>query len=209
MKEKIITETRIEGNIIFDRKVIFENDCIVTGKIQAGDISSDGDINSDGHISSDGHINSDGDISSDGHINSDGYISSDGDINSGGYISSDGDINSGGDIRSDGDINSGGDISSAGDISFSYHIYFKKITCKLLRISPDCQIERSYWIEKMMLFGFCDVSKAIEDGCSDEIREKLSKIPETKKVLACKYWTKIERLVIKSWIDGQLVNEKL
>jgi len=36
MTEKIINESRIEGDLIFDGKIIFVNDCYVTGNVKAG-----------------------------------------------------------------------------------------------------------------------------------------------------------------------------
>lgn len=35
MKQKIIRATKIEGDVIFDGKVTFQNDCVVTGCIEA------------------------------------------------------------------------------------------------------------------------------------------------------------------------------
>ena len=118
------------------------------------------------------------------------------------------DISSGGDIFSGGYIFSGGDISSKGDIYFSYHITFKThITCKLLRISSIEKIERKFWIEKFLLFGFRKLAQLIQEGCSSDIRQKLLNEPNIEKeLLKCKYWTETERMVILSWIKGELKN---
>ena len=73
-------------------------------------------------------------------------------------------------------------------------------------------IERSFWTEKFLLFGFKKAATAIETGCVNEIREKLLDVKmksEITKIQKCKYWTKIERLVIKSWLDGNLKDEKI
>lgn len=35
MKEKIIKEAKIEGDLIFARKIVLEKDCFVTGKLSA------------------------------------------------------------------------------------------------------------------------------------------------------------------------------
>ena len=44
METKIITESRIEGDVIFDGKIIFEVSCCVTGDIVGGDIKAGGGI---------------------------------------------------------------------------------------------------------------------------------------------------------------------
>ena len=109
-----------------------------------------------------------------------------------------------------GDISSGGDIRSVGDIYFSYHLSFSiKIKCQYLRISWNDSTERSFWIEKMNLFGFKKVAEALQSGCVEDVRRKVLAIKgASKKLLACKYWTKTERLVLMSWIDGKLEYEE-
>ena len=209
MNEKIITEREIKGNLEFDGKLIFESnlgEVRVEGFIKAG---LGIEVKAGTNISSGGYINSGGGIRSGGDIRSGRDIWSGRDIRSGGDIWSGGDISSGGYIGSVGDIKSGGYIWSDGDIYFSFHIKFKtKISCKLLRISRDNSVERNYWIEKFSLFGFKNVVKIISDGCVDKIRAELKGI-DTKKILKCKYWTKLEMAVLKSWIDGKLENYEL
>ena len=69
----------------------------------------------------------------------------------------------------------------------------------------DETFERSFWIEKMNLFGFKAVAKKLKEGCVDEIREKVKAIKGIKvKLLKCSYWTNTERMVLKSWLDGEL-----
>jgi len=84
------------------------------------------------------------------------------------------------------------------------------LTCKLLRILPNSENERKYWLEKFNLFSFKAVAKCIEVGCVPEIREKINKLPasDKKEMEKLKYWTKIERLVLKSWRDCELIKEE-
>ena len=189
MSDTIIKDSKaIKGDLICSGKLIFE--------------AGLGRIEIEGRIKAAVSI----EIKEGTNISSGGDISSLGDIYSGGYISS------GGDISSLGYISSGGNISSGGDISFSYHLSFKtKISCSLLRIARNNEIERGFWKEKFSLFGFKKAEKAVETGCVNEIREKLLDVKmksEIVKIKKCKYWTKIERLVIKSWLDGKLKDEK-
>jgi len=135
------------------------------------------------------------------------YIYSGGSIYSSGYIHSGGPIYSAGEIRSGGSIYSGGEICSGGNILFSYHLKFKsKISCKLLRISPNNEIEREFWLNKCRLFGFEKMAKTIETGCVTEIRARQNKLSKTYKteVLSFPFWTQTERMVIKSWFDSEL-----
>jgi hypothetical protein len=202
MSDTIIKDSKaIKGDLICSGKLIFEaglGRIEIEGRIKAA-VSIE--IKEGTNISSLGYISSGGDISSGGYISSLGNISSGGDISSRGYISS------------GGDISSRGYISSLGDISFSYHLSFKtKISCSLLRIARNNEIERGFWKEKFSLFGFKKAEKAVETGCVNEIREKLLDVKmksEIVKIKKCKYWTKIERLVIKSWLQGNLKDEKI
>ena len=131
-------------------------------------------------------------------------------IYSGGHISSDGDIYSDKDIYSGGYIYSGGHIYSGGNIYFSYHLIFKtKITCKLLRLSSNSEIERRYWIEKFNLFGFKKIAKQISTGCVQEIQPIFADKKTAARLLKCKYFTKLEKLIIKSWHKGELKGESL
>jgi len=183
MKEKVIKTNKIKGDLKFDGKIIF--------KAGLGRVEIEGVIEASLGI----------EIKDRTNIYSGGNISSGGDIYSSGYISS------------GGNISSGGYISSGGNIFFSFHIRFKtKISCTLLRILRDDEFERSFWAEKLSLFGFKKVAEIIGDtnNCVNSIRGKIIRINGIqKKLLACKYWTKTERMVIISWLDGKLKDYKL
>ena len=61
----------------------------------------------------------------------------------------------------------------------------------------------------MELFGFTRVVEIIKSGCVEEIREKLLKEKGIEEeLLSCKYWTKTERLVLTSWLKGELKEAK-
>ena len=193
MNEKIITETKIKGDLIFDGKLIFE--------AGLGLVEIEGNVKASLGI----------EIRIGTNIRSGGYISSVGYISSGGYISSAGDISSVGYISSAGDISSGRDIRSGGDIRFSFHIRFKtKISCKLVRIAKDDNFEREYWAEKLLLYGFKAFAKVIQSGCCvASIRKYITdnKLGIGKRLLKCK-WMFTERMAIQSWIDGELKDYK-
>ena len=44
MEEKIVHETKIEGDFAFDGKVIFKNDIEITGSLNVGEVKADGSI---------------------------------------------------------------------------------------------------------------------------------------------------------------------
>ena len=219
--ETIIKDKSIKGDLICDGELIFApglGRVDIEGRINAQSIEieegtniySGRDISSRGDIYSRGHIFSDGCIFSGGQIYSGGYISSGGHIYSGGRIYSREYIFSGMQTFSGGDIYSGRYIYSRGDIYFSYHLIFKtEITCKLLRLSCNHEIERQYWIEKFNLFGFKKIAKQISTGCVTEIKPIFEDKKTAARLLKCKYFTKLEKLIIKSWHKGELEDENL
>lgn len=187
MKNKTIkTSKAIKGDLIAKGKLIFLANLgriEISGKIEATlgiEIGIGTNIYSKGYIHSKSYISSKGNIYSKGYIYSESYIYSEGDIHSESYI------------------------------YVSFFLKFgAKISCKILRISTNENLERNYWIDKMNLFGFPDVANAAKDGCVDTIRERLTKCKNVKAVLKFKYWTSFERMVIKSWINGELKDYKL
>jgi len=84
-----------------------------------------------------------------------------------------------------------------------------KISCKLLRITTDTVVERKFWQEKFELFGLKNIAEIIKNGCVSKIRGELLKIKGVEKKILAKPWTRIEQLVIKSWLQGYLKNEKM
>ncbi|MHA1828623.1 MAG: hypothetical protein ACTSX6_08245, partial [Candidatus Heimdallarchaeaceae archaeon] len=71
------------------------------------------------------------------------------------------------------------------------------------------ELERSYWLEKLKLFNLSEFGYLIEGDCMDEIRKKIKKEKNINKILECPYWTKLERLTIKSWLNGGLKKERM
>jgi len=76
----------------------------------------------------------------------------------------------------------------------------------MMRISLDNYFERSFWIEKFSLFGFVELSEEIKEGCVDKIQAAVRKYK--KELLEFKLWSRLEKMVIKSWIDGELKEYK-
>lgn len=184
METKTIRQTGIKGDLEFDGIIKFAPNV--------------------GRIEIEGHVRAEMGIK----IGDGTDIFSDGNISSGRDISSGGNISSGGDISSGGYISSGRYISSGGDISFNYYIQLKNhLTCALLRIFRYEQLEQSFWSEKFALFGFRKISQTIKTSCLSKIRPII--IKQKKRVLECRYWTKIERAAIISLIEGRLENYKL
>ena len=62
MKEKIIRAKNIKGDVIFDGKVIFKNDCVVEGSIRARTIIAEQSIKAGWSIEAGGSIKAGGSI---------------------------------------------------------------------------------------------------------------------------------------------------
>jgi hypothetical protein len=79
-----------------------------------------------------------------------------------------------------------------------------------MRSAASDETERSFWIEKLSLFGFPKLAETFKVGCINQIRKNaLALRDEILKVQNCKYWTKIERLAIKAFIDGGLKDQEM
>jgi len=124
MTEKIISKSRIEGDLIFDGKIIFVNDCYVTGNVKAR-----------------GAIRAGGAIKAGGWIEAGEWIEAEGGIQAGGAIEAGEGIKAGGGIEAEGRIKAGDGIEAGYIFSYTFDISAKKIVTKHL------PFWRNYWAE--------------------------------------------------------------
>lgn len=124
---RIIEEERIEGDLITEEDVVFEKNCLITGRVTAKDIRAKGDLIVIDTIQATEDIKVDGSIRAGNYfIKAGGFIQAGGDIEAGGYIEAEYDsIQAEGHIASDKWIVAGSYIKAGEYIStgWTYKIF--------------------------------------------------------------------------------------
>ena len=176
MKEKIIRAKNIKGDVIFDGKVIFKNDCVVEGSIRARTIIAEQSIEAGGSIEAGRYIKADA------SIEAGGYIKAGWSIEAGRYIKADASIEAGGYIKAGWSIEAGGSIKAGGSIfSFIFDIQAKNLTTKTL------PFYRKYWAEMPPLKKWRD--KILDESlCWDDYRNEMITKAEAEKICKWNGW---------------------
>jgi len=159
LKEKIVRDKRIDGDVIFDGKIVFKDDCVVNGSIQAENIIAEKSIDAilfikardhfiaGGCIGARGYISAGKSIKAYGAIEVNEFIETHGSLEAGdyievpkGFITARGEIRAGGYIRTAGFIESQKSIE-AGEYIFSFEFQVSAYSIK----TKTLPFKRNYW----------------------------------------------------------------